>query len=165
MPVNLVGLTNAEVQASLSQMQHVTTMKDPTMTYQVNRQNVQRENPPVRNMAERLSDFTRMNPPIFTGSKTSEDPQEFLGEVHNILVAMGATDTEKAEFSSYQLKDVEKTRCKMWQDSRDLGRVVVTKELVKISFLERFFHREIREAKVEEFINLKQRFVTVRSIP
>ena len=45
-----------------------------------------------------------MNPPIFTGAKTSEDPQEFIDELHKILVAMGATDIEKAELASYQLK-------------------------------------------------------------
>ena len=54
-----------------------------------------------------------MNPPIFRGSKTSRDPQEFLDEVHKILVTMGATDTEKAELSSYQLKDVSQTWCKL----------------------------------------------------
>lgn len=47
-----------------------------------------------------------MNPPIFTVSKTSEDPQEFVDEVHEIQVAMAATDTEKAELACYQLKDV-----------------------------------------------------------
>ncbi|TMX02008.1 hypothetical protein EJD97_022881 [Solanum chilense] len=55
-------------------------MKDKAMTDQVNRQNVQRENPLVRSMADRLRDFTRMNPPIFTDSKTSEDLQEFVYE-------------------------------------------------------------------------------------
>ena len=64
-------------------------MQDQSMTSQVNRQDVQRKNPPVRSMADRLHDFTRMNPLIFTGAKTSEDPQEFIDEVHKILVAMG----------------------------------------------------------------------------
>ena len=50
-----------------------------------------------------------MNPPIFTGSRTSENPHEFFDEVHKILVAMGATDTEKDELASYQLKDVAQT--------------------------------------------------------
>ena len=36
-----------------------------------------------------MRDFTRMNPPTFIGSKTSEDPKEFLDEVHKISVAMG----------------------------------------------------------------------------
>ena len=57
-------------------------------------------------MAERLRDFTRMNPPFFTGSKTSEDPHDFVDEVHKILVTMGVRDTEKPELASYQLKDV-----------------------------------------------------------
>ena len=39
-------------------------------------------------MADRLREFKRINPPIFIGSKTSEDPQEFVDEVHKILVAM-----------------------------------------------------------------------------
>nr|XP_025884873.1 uncharacterized protein LOC112940876 [Solanum lycopersicum] len=50
-----------------------------------------------------------MNPPIFTGAKTSEDPEEFIDEVHKILVAMGTIDIEKAELASYKLKDVAQT--------------------------------------------------------
>ena len=68
------------------------------MTEQVNRQNVQRENLPARGMANRLRDFTRMNSLIITGPMTLVDPREFLDEVHNILVSMGATGTEKVDF-------------------------------------------------------------------
>ena len=71
MPVNLVELTDAEVRASPAQIEHAITMQAQAMTSQVNRQDVQRKNPPVRSMANRLRDFTRMNPPIFTGSQTS----------------------------------------------------------------------------------------------
>ena len=60
-------------------------------------------------MAERLRDFTRMNPLIFIGFKTLEDPQEFVGEGNKILVSMGATNTEKADLGSYQLKDIAHT--------------------------------------------------------
>ncbi|XP_069155767.1 uncharacterized protein [Solanum lycopersicum] len=94
-------------------------------------------------------------------SKTSEDPQEFVGEVHKILVAMGPRDLEKAELASYQLKDVAQTWCKMWQDSQALGEVPANWELFKTTFLERFFPKEMREAKVEVFINLKQASITV----
>ena len=52
-------------------------------------------------MADKLQDLTRMNPPIFTGAKTLKDSQEFVDEVHKILVAVGATDIDKSEFSSY----------------------------------------------------------------
>ena len=75
---------------------------------------------------------------------------------------MGATDIEKAELTSYQLKDVAQTWCKMWQDSRVLGGVPITWELFKTTILKRFFPTEMREAKVEDFINLKQGSMTVK---
>ena len=116
-PVNPAGLTDAEVRASISQMAQAITMQAHAMTDQVNQQNIQRENLPVRRIDKRLRDFTRMKPLLFTGSNTTKDPQEFVDEVHKILVAMGGTDFEKAELASYQLKDVSQTWCKMWQDS------------------------------------------------
>ena len=121
MLVKPAGLTDAEMRSSLADMAQTITMQDQAMTAQVNQQDVQRENPPVRSMADTLQDFTRMNPPIFIEAKTSEDPQEFVDEVHKILVDMGANDIEKAELASYQLKDVAQTWCKIWQDSRVLG--------------------------------------------
>ena len=87
MPVNTIGLTDAEV----------------------NWKNVHRENPQVLSMADMLREFTILNLLIFTGCMTSEDPEEFVDEVHKILVDMGATDTERAELSYYQLKDVAQT--------------------------------------------------------
>ena len=90
-------------------------------------------------MAERLLDFTKMNPLIFTRSKTSKDPHDFIEEVQKILVTMGATDTVKDELSSYQLKDVAQSWCKMWQDSRALGGGPITWERFKTTFLEKFF--------------------------
>ena len=80
----------------------------------------------------------RINPPIFKGSKTLEDPRDFVHEVHKIFVCMGARDTEKTELDSYQLKDVAQTLCKMWQDYRVFSGIVVTLELFKTAFLKRF---------------------------
>ena len=50
-----------------------------------------------------LRDFMRMN------SKTTEDPPEFVDKVRKILVAMGPTEIEKGELSSYHLKVAEQT--------------------------------------------------------
>ena len=77
LPVNPAGLTDMEVRAYLAQMAQTITMQAQAMSDHVNRHNIQRENPLVRSMADRLRDFTRMNGPIFIGSKTSEDPQDF----------------------------------------------------------------------------------------
>ena len=43
-----------------------------------------------------------------------------------------------------------------------MDRALITWELFKTTFLEIFFPSEMREAKVEEFINLKQGSMTVR---
>ena len=47
-----------------------------------------------------------MNPQVYYGSKTNENPQEFVDKVHKILYAMGVNEEEKAEVDNYQLKDV-----------------------------------------------------------
>ena len=61
MPFNPAGLTDAEVRASLAQMaQAITmqaqdiTMQAQAMTAQVNWQNVERDNPPVGSMADKM---------------------------------------------------------------------------------------------------------------
>lgn len=48
-----------------------------------------------------------MNPPTFYGSKVEEDTQEFIDEIYEILLAMGFSTSEKADLTTYQLKDVD----------------------------------------------------------
>ena len=108
-PHALAGLTDSDVRASLAHIAYAITMQAQAMSAQANLQDIQMENPLVCSIVDRLRDFTRMNPPIITGAKALEDPQEFVDEVHKILVSMGATEIEKAELTSYQLKDVAQT--------------------------------------------------------
>lgn len=60
-------------------------------------------------MASRLRDFTMMNPRNFYGSNVEEDPQEFIDETDKTLYAIEYTTSEKAELSTYQLKDITQT--------------------------------------------------------
>ena len=48
-----------------------------------------------------------MNPPNFYRSKVEEDPQEIIYEVYKILLAMGLSTSVKAEFATYQLKNMD----------------------------------------------------------
>ena len=68
---------------------------------------------------------------------------------------MGFDEEAKAELSAYQPKDVAQTLYRMWADGRARGDVSITWDFLKTAFLEKFFPREQREAKVEEFINLR----------
>ena len=68
--------------------------------------------PHATTFGERVRDFTRMNPPVFCGSKVDEDPQEFIDEVYKILVIMDVRPNEKAKLAAYQFKGV----AQIWYD-------------------------------------------------
>ncbi|KAG5614811.1 hypothetical protein H5410_014635 [Solanum commersonii] len=61
-----------------------------------------------------------MSPPIFTGSKVEEDPQNFIDEIWKILKVMHATETEGVELATYQLKDVAHIWYEQWEESREI---------------------------------------------
>ncbi|WMV08472.1 hypothetical protein MTR67_001857, partial [Solanum verrucosum] len=68
------------------------------MTTQDNREVVVLVNPNMGMKASRIREFTRMNPPEFHGSKVEEDSQEFIDEIYKVVMIMGVTPVEKAEF-------------------------------------------------------------------
>ncbi|TMX05322.1 hypothetical protein EJD97_024624, partial [Solanum chilense] len=100
---------------------NIVTFLVQVMTTQVNREVGLRVPQHANTMASRLRDFTRMNPPLFYGSKEDEDLQDFLDEVYMILFSIGVTTGEKAELDAYQLKDVAQTWYTQWRDNRVLG--------------------------------------------
>ncbi|XP_070056925.1 uncharacterized protein [Nicotiana tomentosiformis] len=54
----------------------------------------------------RICDFLRLEPPVFTGFSTAEDPQDFLDRVARALRVLHATDRESIELASYRLRDL-----------------------------------------------------------
>ncbi|WMV25403.1 hypothetical protein MTR67_018788, partial [Solanum verrucosum] len=77
-------------------------------------------------VAARVRDFVRMNLPEFLVSQVGEDLQNFADEVKKIFGVMHVIGDDRVELASYQLKD------------------------------DRLFPRELREAKAQEFMNLRQ---------
>ena len=99
---------------------------------------------------------------MFFGSKLNEDPQDFLDEIYKILYVMGVNSIEKDELASYQLKDVSQTWNTQWKDNMALKAGPISWEVFRREFLDSFFPAEKSEAKVEDFINLCQRGMSVR---
>ncbi|KAH0721575.1 hypothetical protein KY285_005148 [Solanum tuberosum] len=63
---------------------------------------------------------------------------------------------DQVELGSYQLKDVAHIWYTQWKENRGTNAAPITWDWFNETFLERFFPRELREAKVQEFMNLRQ---------
>ncbi|KAF3648857.1 hypothetical protein FXO37_19239 [Capsicum annuum] len=63
-------------------------------------------NPVANTAADRIWDFTQINPLSFTRSKSDENPQEFFDQVQKVTDIMGVIAVESAKLAAYQLQDV-----------------------------------------------------------
>ncbi|WMV38353.1 hypothetical protein MTR67_031738 [Solanum verrucosum] len=66
----------------------------------------------------RIQEFLRMNPPSFTGSSTTEDPENFIEELKKVFEVMHVADTERVELAAYQLKNIARTLFDQWKEGR-----------------------------------------------
>ncbi|KAK4715864.1 hypothetical protein R3W88_014202 [Solanum pinnatisectum] len=66
----------------------------------------QRENRQERADTTRIREFLRMNPPSFTGSSVTEDPENFVEELQKAFEIMHVADAERVELAAYQMKVV-----------------------------------------------------------
>lgn len=71
-------------------------------------------------MTSRFRYFVRMNPPINIGSKVGDDAQEFLDCMYKVWSTMRVNSREKAEFSSYQLREVSQV---LYNQQKNKGRL------------------------------------------
>ncbi|KAH0764814.1 hypothetical protein KY285_000685 [Solanum tuberosum] len=113
-------------------------------------------------VAAMVRDFVRMNPPEFLGLQVGEDPQNFIDEVKKIFGVMQLTVIYTVELASYQLKDVAYIWFTQWKENRNENATPMTWECFTGAFLDRFFPRELREAKAQEIMNLRQGFMSVQ---
>ena len=69
---------------------------------------------------------------------------------------MQVTRNDRVEFASYQLKDVAHIWYTHWEENKGIDETSITWDCFSETFAERFFPRELSEAKVEVFINLRK---------
>ncbi|KAH0711565.1 hypothetical protein KY289_007524 [Solanum tuberosum] len=109
----------------------------------------------------RIREFLGMNPPSFRGSSTTEDPEDFIEELKKIFDVMHVAYIERVELAAYQLKDVARTWFDQWKGGRAENAPPAIWAGFEEAFLGHFFPRELREAKVREFLTLKQEPLSV----
>ncbi|XP_015068806.1 uncharacterized protein LOC107013405 [Solanum pennellii] len=96
-----------------------------------------------------------MNPNEFLGSQTGEDPQNFLDDIKKFFEVMQFTGNDRVELASYQLKDLAHIWYTQWKENTGID-VAPTWDFFSETILERFFPIELREAKAQEFMNIRQ---------
>ncbi|KAH0633127.1 hypothetical protein KY284_035913 [Solanum tuberosum] len=112
--------------------------------------------------ATKVRDIVRMNPLEFLGSQTGEDPQNFLDEIKKIFEVMQVTENDRVELASYQLKDVAHIWYTQWKENRGTNAAPITWGCFSETFLDRFFPIDLREARAQEFMNLRHGNMTVQ---
>ena len=109
----------------------------------------------------RIRELLRMNPPSFSGSSISENPENFIEELKRVFHVMHVVDAERVELVAYQLKGI----ARVWFDQRKKNRAedapIVSWVVFESALMGRFFPRELREAKIKEFLTLNPESMSV----
>lgn len=109
----------------------------------------------------RIREFLRMNPLSFTNSSTTEDTKNFIEELQKVFEVMHIADAEQVELAVYQLNNDSRTWFDQWNKGRAEGAPLESWDCFEEAFLGHFFPRELKEAKVREFLTLKQDSLSV----
>ncbi|KAH0714755.1 hypothetical protein KY284_007660 [Solanum tuberosum] len=128
------------------------------------RRNVEPQDQGIPNAPEvqpQIHEFLRMNPPSFTGSSVTEDPENFIEELQKVFEIMHISDAKRVELVAYQMKGVSRIWFDQWKKNRAEGVPLIIWALFEEAFLGCFFPCALREAKVREFLTLKQESLSV----
>lgn len=97
-----------------------------------------------------------MNPPSFTSSTTTTDTKIFVEELEKVFESMHVVGAERVQIGADYLKSVAWTWFDQLKKGRAEGEPVLSWSMFKESFLGRFFSRDLRDAKVQEFLPLRK---------
>ncbi|XP_060210276.1 uncharacterized protein LOC132637128 [Lycium barbarum] len=115
-----------------------------------------------RAVSARARDFITLKPPEFYGSKPEEDPQSFIDEMLRTLGIIHASDTESVELASYRLRDVAVLWYNSWISSRGANAPPPVWQEFTEAFLRHFLPPEVRRARADMFLHLRQGNMSVR---
>ena len=115
-----------------------------------------------RRDSHRARDFLLCRPPEFSGLKPAEDPQEFVRQMQRSLRLISASETESVELASYRLHDVAANWYESWMLSRGEDAPPAVWGEFTEAFLAHFLPPEMRRARVDRFLLLRQRGRSVR---
>ena len=97
-----------------------------------------------------------MNPPSFKCARTSKDSKNFNEELERVFDLMHVVDSKRVHLVAYQLTSISRTCFDQWKEGRYEDAPPANWACLKVAFLGHFFPRELKDAKVQEFLAMNQ---------
>ncbi|XP_070020209.1 uncharacterized protein [Nicotiana sylvestris] len=118
--------------------------------------------PSERSRSSWVREFISLNPPEFAGTNQREDLQDFIDHLHRIFRVMHATEKEAVELEAFRLRDIAILWYEGWEMSMGRDAPPAIWENFSDAFLDQYLPREIRQARLDQFLALKQDNMSVR---
>ena len=84
-----------------------------------------------------------MNPPRFTGSSVTKDPENFIQELKSLFDVMHIVNAYRVEMVAYQMKGVARIWFDQWKKNRVVDTPIVSWVMFESSLMGRLFLREL----------------------
>lgn len=117
---------------------------------------------PARRESSRIRDFLACDPPEFSGTGPNDDPQEFVRQVQRTLRVIGASETESVKLASYRLRGIAANWYDSWRLAQGQRSRPALWEEFSEAFLAHFLPPEVRCAREDRFLSLRQRGRSIR---
>ncbi|XP_069151842.1 uncharacterized protein [Solanum lycopersicum] len=111
----------------------------------------------------RARDFLSCNPPEFFGSRPQDDPPDLIRQMQRTLRIIKASETESVEFAMYRLRDVAINWYESWELCTGEGAPPAVWDEFVEAFLGHYLPPEMKRARVDRFLRLKQNGRSVRA--
>ncbi|XP_057951061.1 uncharacterized protein LOC131145898 [Malania oleifera] len=105
-----------------------------------------------------------MNLSAFSGGADLAVTKNWIQEIKKLLTVLHCTDEQRVLYATYRLMDKAErwwTTVKLLKEQRTILVAMSWCQFIEI-FFDRYFPAIIREAKVEEFLNLTQGHLTIQ---
>ncbi|XP_057958404.1 uncharacterized protein LOC131151170 [Malania oleifera] len=111
-----------------------------------------------------IDQFTRLKPSAFVGSVDPVRAKNWIQKIKKVLDVLNCTENQKVTFSTFKLAREAK---KWWVSVKKMEElrlilVALTWARFKELFFEQYFPATVRNANMEEFMNLTQESLTVQ---